>query len=499
MEKRQINRKWIVGGVAYAILLFLIFTLGNLTTINQWLGTLWRVIRPVVIGLALAYIINPFFNFFEKKIFCRFQPPALRRFLSLLLSYLLIIAIIVCLFWMILPQLIESIVSLVKNYEAYVQSVADYINGFLRPLNRFLQNWTQKFETIHYLNADGMILSISNFFSSIEFGKEGGLLDTENITQITTVLSEAVSIVTDTVFGIFISLYLLASKEKRVAQVMRLRNAIFSDKVNGRISRVISTIDHSFGGFIKGKILDSMIIWVLSYLLFSVFNIPFELLCSAFVAICNIVPIIGPLIGAIPTSILVLLTEPAKFFPFLLIIILIQQIDGNIISPKILGDNTGISSLCVVIAIATMGALWGFVGMILGVPIFAAFLKLSDYYLEKKLQIKGLPSEIESYYPADALVDPVKDSHMTTDRAVKRLEKNVLRIKTDLQSKTREELSGKDRFRLRVYEFAQKHHILSDIEDETIVQFSASQQQARIIESVEQRFAQPKDSQQAQS
>ena len=109
MEKRQINRKWILGGVAYAILLFLIFTLANLTAINQWFGALWRVIRPVAIGLALAYIINPFFNLFEKKIFSRLRPSSLRRFVSLLLSYVAIIAIVICIFWMIVPQLIESV------------------------------------------------------------------------------------------------------------------------------------------------------------------------------------------------------------------------------------------------------------------------------------------------------------------------------------------------------------------------------------------------------
>ena len=400
---------------------------------------------------------------------------------------------------MIVPQLIESVVSLVNNYEAYLQTLSDYVNRFIANINQYLQQWTQKEETIHYWNADGIFFNISNFISSIQFGEEDGLLNIDNISQITSILGEAVSAVTDTVFGIFISLYLLSTKEKRAAQIMRARNAVFSDKVNGRLSRVIYTLDHTFGGFIKGKLLDSLIVLALSYLLFSMFNIPFAILCAAFIAVTNIVPIIGPFIGAIPTSVIVLLTDPSKLIPFLLIIILIQQIDGNIICPKILGENTGISALCVVIAIATMGAIWGFAGMILGVPLFAAFLKLSDHYLEKMLQLKGLPSEIESYYPADALVDPVKDSHLTTDKAVKRLEKNVLRIKMSLQFKKREELSKKDRVRLRFYESAQKHHLLSDMEDDTIIQFTAAQQQSHLAEMSEKRFSQDDVTSQSQS
>ena len=489
METKKLNRKWVIGGIAYAILLFLILSVANIDKLNSWLGTLWLILRPVVFGLSLAYLLNPFFSFYERKLFCRLNPPTFRRFLSLLLAYLTLVLIIVFLFWMILPQLIDSIFMLVKNHESYIDTLAHGINNILSPINRFLEAFTSKSNTIEYVNAEDLIAGVSDSF----IGFTEKLQNTEGspigLTQITGALSSAFSVLADTVFAIFISLYFLVSKEKRYAQIMRMRNAIFSDKVNGRISRVISTFDKSFGGFVKGKILDSVIIGILAYIAFAIFRIPFASLITVFIAITNIIPVVGPFIGAIPTGFIILLAEPQKFLPFLIIVIILQQLDGNVIGPKILGDNTGVSSLCVVIAISTMGALWGFTGMILGVPLFASVLKLGEHYTEKALQKKGLPSEIESYYASDALVDPAKDSHLTTDRMVKRLEKNILRIREELQTKKEAELSFKDRFCLRIYRLSRKYHILTDMEDETIIQFGAEQHKNRIFKETEERFS----------
>lgn len=492
MEKSQVNRKWIVWGIVYAVLLFVILTVANLNTLNSWLGYLWLILRPVTIGLVLAYIINPIFRMYERKIFCRCHPPSIRRFLSLLLAYLTVIFIIVCLFGMILPQLFESLMSLFKNYDAHVSSIADFINGILSSINGFLARWTHKEITFDYINAEELLQVVTDFFSSIEMQDGSSLLDSlgsESFTGIADFISGAISVLTDSVLGIFISLYFLVSKEKRHAQIMRMRQAIFSDKVNGRISLVISTFDKSFGGFIKGKLVDALIIWALSYLLFAIFNLPFTFLLSAFIAITNIIPFIGPIIGAIPTGVIVLLTDPGKIFVFVILVIIIQQIDGNIILPKILGTNTGVSSLCVIIAISTMGALWGFVGMLLGIPLFAAILKINDYYLEKRLQEKGLPAEIENYYPFDALVDPVKDSHRTTDRSVKRLEKRILGIEERKHQDRKAKLSRSDRFYVRLYAFARKYHILSTIDDETVVQFYADKQTKSIRNAAEDNYA----------
>ncbi len=488
MEQKHLSKKWILAGAIYAVLLLLTVTAGNIDTINAWLGTFWRILRPVAFGLAFAYILNPFFNFFERWVFGRLRPAGLRRGAALLFAYLAILAIFLCFFVLIIPQLVESIVSLFQNHEAFAGSIADYVNTLIRPINKFFGQWTGNETLISYLSAEGIMSFFANAWESMDFGKDGGLLSMDNLSQITGVISDAVAIVADIGFAIFISLYYLVAKEKREAQIMRARNALFSDKVNGRISRIIGIIDRSFGGFIKGKVFESVVIWILTYVIFEIFDIPFSILLSACIAIANVIPIIGIVIGAVPSGVIVLLSEPAKLVPFIVIVLLVWQLDANIIAPKVLGDNTGVSSLCVIIAIATMGNLWGFAGMVLGVPLFASILKIADYYTEKRLQIKGLPSDIESYYPSDALVDPVKDSHKTSDKMVKRLEKNILRITAELQTKKREELTRRDRLRLKLYRLGRKHKLLSEIEDSTIVQYLTYEEQARILRASDARY-----------
>ena len=206
-------------------------------------------------------------------------------------------------------------------------------------------------------------------------------------------------VLTDIIFGLFISLYLLAGKERLYAKIMRTRKALFNHRINERITRVCTIADESFGGFLRGKILDSTIVGVLVYIIISIMGVPYALLIAVIIGITDIVPVVGPWIGVIPSAVIVLLTDPIKVIPFLLCILIVQQIDGNIIAPKILGENTGVSSLCVMIAITVMGAIWGLAGMVLGVPLFATIIELTNEFLNKRLKDKGLPTEIEDSAP----------------------------------------------------------------------------------------------------
>ena len=194
----------------------------------------------------------------------------------------------------------------------------------------------------------------------------------------------------------------------------------------------------------------------------------------------------GPILGAIPTSFILLLTDPAKVIPFLIVIVIIQQIDGNVIGPKILGDNTGVSSLCVVISIALAGSLWGLIGMILGVPLFATVLELTDTYVVERLQKKGLPSSLEAYYAAGVDVDAFKDDN--SDKAIHRLEKKVLAIRRKQEDDPTAPLSRKDRFHLKLYAAAYKLHILSDVSDETYRQFSTALTESQALHESDQRI-----------
>lgn len=474
-EKKKLPKRWLLGIAIYATVFILIIATANIGAINAFLGKVLRILRPVLIGLVIAYLGNPFFRFFERKAFCKLRPQSLRRTLSLICTYLVFVLIVALLLGLILPQLIDSIQDFAANYESYVESAIAQTNKLIIKINGSLERITQTPAVLEPLDKDtfyGRLTDLLQKFNFSDPGKTDILID-GTLDPITDTLGSAASLLTDSFLGLFISLYLLSSKEKRYRQIMKLRNALFNDKVNGRITRFCQLADRSFGSFLEGKLIDSLIIGILAFILFSIFKIPYAVLIATFVGLTNVIPVIGPFIGAIPTAFIILLAEPSKVIPFILLVFFIQQLDGNIIGPKILGNNTGISPLCVIIAIATMTSLWGLLGALLGVPIFATIMALADYYIEDRLQRKGLPADTESYYPADSAVDPVKDMQSSGSRLIKSLEKAVLLAHK--KQEAREELTRRDRTSLRLYALAERVHIVSDISDETYHHFSVDE------------------------
>ena len=292
-------------------------------------------------------------------------------------------------------------------------------------------------------------------------------------------VSSIVSVAADILFALFISLYLLSTKEQRYAQIMRLRRALFSDRVNAYITRLCTIADRSFGGFLEGKVVDSIIIGLMTYVAVLIFRIPYPALVATIVGVTNILPFFGPILGAIPTSVIVLLTEPSKVLTLLIIIVIIQQIDGNIIGPKILGNNTGVSSLCVLIAISVMGSVGGFVGMLLGVPLFATVLALTEERLTRRLRSRGLSSATENYYPADSMVDPADDLQSRSDRLVRRLEKHYLRML--VRERNGDTLTRRELLHKKVYQAGRKLHLLPELSDNVLVQFSVEEAAREVV------------------
>jgi hypothetical protein len=186
------------------------------------------------------------------------------------------------------------------------------------------------------------------------------------------------------------------------------------------------------------------------------------------VGITDIVPIIGPFVGVVPSGVIILLTEPSKLIPFLLCILVIQQIDGNIIAPKILGENTGVSSLCVMIAITVMGAIWGLAGMVIGVPLFATVGELFSAYLDKRLEKKGLPAET-AYYSEDL---PMEDAPKR-EPLLSRLQRRILRLRRQSEDGGRGDLTDRERDQLEIYAAAKRHHILAEDYEGNLAQFAA--------------------------
>lgn len=394
-----------------AIIFVLLYIIVNLTNITSVVEKINSILSPVFIGLALAYLLNPIFNFFENKIFCWKKDTLFKRricrVLSLLCTLIVLAAIIALLILLIVPQLIDSIVEIFNNHEHYINSLVTFANDIINTV-------AAKFApeaTVPNLSYNDIHNALHSFLSSNN-GDENAFIDflnkySQEITTIgTDLLVNMVSIFADFIVGLFIAVYLLTSKELRSAQIQKARKALFSKESNKFISEVIYVAKTSFGGYIRGKILSSLMVGIITYIGLLIFDISdYKLLIATIICITDIIPIFGPFIGAIPSAIIVLMCDPSKLLPFILMILIIQQIEGNIISPKILGESTNISSLAVIIAITVMGGLFGIGGMVLGVPIFATVIIIVKIYLEKRLNEKNLPTETEDYMGVNSMSD----------------------------------------------------------------------------------------------
>lgn len=370
------------------------------------------ILSPLIIGLVIAYLCDPILEFFEYRVFKWRHNGSLKRGLSLFCTIIVAFGIVAIVAVMMIPQLYQSLTELFRNSETYINSLLSWLQTGLNKLTANLPVDIVDFSDIDKLTAliEEMFGSAENALSELiaelqEVAAEGNLWE-----KVWAVLLGLFNSVKNLFIGLFIAFYILASKEKRVAQFRKFRKAMLNEKADKKVDDFIALTDKTFGGFIFGKILDSLVIGVLTFVMMSIFEIsPYNMLISTFIGLTNVIPVFGPFIGAIPSFFVVLISNPSKAILFLVLILIIQQLDGNIIGPKILGDNTGVSSLCVIIAIAICSAMWGVVGMIIGVPIFAVIIEMIKRTLEKKLTAKGEPTDTMAYYPADAVGNAEKD------------------------------------------------------------------------------------------
>ncbi len=399
------KKKLITLGLSCAIIFIVLYLITNFSAVSGFFSSIFAVLSPIIIGAAIAYILNPMLKLFEYKVFKKMKSKAARRSLSLLLTYVVAILCIIAILLLMIPQLIESIKDLADKFNVYMESTADLINSVVDKFtsdttakNRFDGAWL-KSTLLSWITSSGDILTAIG-----EYAKEYGI--------------GLFVGVKNAVLGFFISIYILMAKENLHAHTRRISAAIFKPQLRNRILRYARTANKTFGNFFIGKMIDSLIVGVLVFIGLVIFKIPYPLLISTFVAITDIIPVFGPFIGAIPSAFIIFIADPKKAFIFILLILLIQQIDGNIIAPKILGESTGISSLGVIVAIVIMGDYFGLIGMILGVPIFATITIILNELIETKLKSKGLPHEVEEYFPAYSLVDPHAEQHKFGEKLI---------------------------------------------------------------------------------
>ena len=397
---KSLPKHWLFLGVL-ALVFVVAYCLVNVNSFTALFTRIGDVLTPVLIGGVLAYFLNPILKFWEYIVFRKMGKGNLRLGLSLLCTYLTAIAILAGLVALIIPELVKSIGELVSNYEVYLNRLLSFVQTIIDKLN--LEVDVSDMEKLTALLTD-LFGSTENLMSTILDSLKSVVLDTNLIGNIWAFLSGLFGTIIDLVLGIFISVYILSSKEKRVAQYRKFRAAYMNDKQGGFLSEFITLADKIFGSFFKGVILDAAIVGVLVFIVMSIFQVSeYTLLIAAICAVTNVIPVFGPWLGAIPSALIVLMTNPEKVILFIILILIIQQIDANLILPTIQGNNTGISSLSVLISITVMGGLFGIPGMVVGVPVFAVIIEMIKRAVDKKLISKNKETDTTFYYRKNAI------------------------------------------------------------------------------------------------
>ena len=384
-----------------ALLIFYdVFYRDNSGTVQAIFAKLFSVLTPVLYGLGMAYLLAPIVNFLERAILRlrdkleRKRGRAIRshkgwlRAASIFLTWAVVLALVYLLLSMLVPQLVDSITTLVNNLESYYTTIYNWVTGLLSD-NPELKDLFNRYynETIQWLTTKllpGLQTAVTNFTGSLVTGVWSVVIFTKNF-----------------LIGIIVSVYLLAAKEKSAARCCKLLYGVLPEEQAKFAMRGFRRMDHIFSGFVRGKLLDSLIIGILCFIGCSILKLPSTPLVSVVVGVTKVIPFFGPFLGAIPCALLILLVSPLKCLYFVIFIFLLQQLDGNVIGPKILGDSTGISSLWVIVAILVGGGFGGVLGMFLGVPIFACLQVLVRWLLNTRLKKKNMPLAASEYLHRD--------------------------------------------------------------------------------------------------
>ena len=396
-----------------ATCVFFYFALLRIDLLLHAAGKVVEVLKPVFYGLAIAYLLNPIVKRVDRWLIPRMEKKLspqraakLSRTVGVLSALILLIALVGALLNMLLPELYRSIRDLVYTLPGQISELIDRFN--------------------HFQSKDTATnLLIKNI---IEQGGESIMnwLSTDLMSQMNTLMSNLTvgvfnifSEICNFLIGLIVSVYVLFSKEKFSAQCKKMAYAFMKTDHANMLLHLTKKSNDIFGGFIIGKIIDSAIIGVLCFLGLSILDMPYILLISVIVGVTNVIPFFGPYIGAIPSAILILLVDPMKGLYFLIFILFLQQLDGNVIGPKILGDSTGLSAFWVVFSILLGGGLFGFVGMIMGVPTFAVIYYIIMMIADRLLEKKNLPLP-SSNYGEKSYVDD--EGHFISDNAGKQEE-----------------------------------------------------------------------------
>lgn len=357
-----------------------------------------NISMPVIYGMVLAYLMTPIVNMLERKLFLPFLQKRKKevtaksrkrmRLLSVILTVAAVILIVYLFLAMVIPQLIISIQNIAVQFPQYVNN-----------LERFVTNLLDKNPDLE-TSVTAMLNQYSEEMEAFLNSKVLPQLN-ETLTRVSgTVFTSVIGFLRalwNFIIGLIISVYLLFSKELFAGQSKKVIYAIFDRENGNEVIRNIRFVNRTFGGYINGKLVDSLIIGLLCFIGMTLFQLPYAMLISVIVGVTNIIPFFGPYIGAIPSTLLILMVNPKQALYFVIFILVLQQFDGNFLGPKIVGDKTGLSSFWVIFSITVLGGYWGVLGMAIGVPIFAVFYAAVRALTERSLKRKHLSTNTDDY------------------------------------------------------------------------------------------------------
>lgn len=409
MKKRfRWDKKYLYWGItgfcviACAILFFM--ALNYISALGTAVKTLVKILSPFIWGLVICYLLAPLMRALERGAFLplgrrlyqkskKSNGERFARNLSVLVSEIIMLALMAALVYLILPQLYSSMETIVVNSNTYIANVTNWVTKMLEDYPEIERYASQLLGTVN--------TNLMDWIQGTVLPELGSL-----VTNVTTGVYYVLMGVYNLVIGIIVSVYILSNLEGFTASAKRMLYSLFPVETAEKIREGLAFTDRTFMGFINGKLLDSAIIGLICYIVCAILKMPYALLVSVIVGVTNVIPFFGPFIGAVPSAIIILMVSPLKCLIFIVFIIVLQQVDGNIIGPKILGSSIGINGFWVMFSIILGAGLFGFWGMLLGVPVFVVIYTAINSRIERRLKENDLPWRVEEYSELDH-IDPV--------------------------------------------------------------------------------------------
>ena len=408
--RERFNNKYVKWGFTAFLVIaagicfyYLVFHINNL---KANINVLVNILMPILFAIGTAYLLTPVLNCIEYKLLiplcekCKIRESEKRngivRAISTLLTGCLFFLLIYAIIAMLLSQIVPSVQSLINNFDTYVDNITIGLNKLLEDhtdvkdfILKNVDKYSEELESWANTSIDSVLLKSREVLKTVSMSIIGLMKGLWNF-----------------ILGFLISIYLLAGKEKLAGQSKKILYALFKKDSANVILNNFRFVHKTFIGFIGGKIVDSIIIGILCFIGTSILKTPYAILVSVVVGVTNVIPFFGPFLGAIPSTILIFVVDPMhplNCVYFVLFIIVLQQFDGNILGPKILGNSTGLTGFCVIFAITLFGGLFGILGMIVGVPIFAVIFAAVKSLIQMALRKKEMPMETQPYMNVGAI------------------------------------------------------------------------------------------------